>query len=129
MSEPGFLGRERASFACAIRGFAGLLRSEPHARFHLLATVAVCALGWWFGLCGGEWSAVLLAAGLVWTAEALNTAIEHLADVLHPAQHPGIGRVKDIAAAAVLLASITAAVVGLVVFGPHLSELAGWCAA
>jgi len=129
VSGPGFFGRERASFACAIRGITDLLRDEPHARFHLVATLAVGALGWWFGLTAGEWIAVVLAAGLVWTAEALNTAIEHLADVLHPARHPGIGRVKDIAAAAVLLASLAAAVTGLIVFGPRLCALAGWCAA
>lgn len=120
MSGPGFFSRERASFACAFRGLADLLRGEPHARFHLAATVAVGALGWWFCLTAGEWIAVILAVGLVWAAEALNTAIEHLADVLHPARHPGIGRVKDIAAAAVLLASIAAALTGMIVFGPRL---------
>lgn len=126
MARRGFFGREAAAFACAFRGIAALLRDEPHTRFHLVATVASVALGWWLGLCGGEWVAIVLAAGLVWTAEALNTAIEHLADVLHPGQHPGIGRVKDIAAAAVLLASAAAAVTGLIVFGPHLAALAGW---
>jgi diacylglycerol kinase (ATP) len=126
MAPRGFFGREAASFACALRGFGHLLRCEPHARFHLLATIAVLVLGAWLGLCGGEWVAVVLSAGLVWTAEALNTAIEQLADAVHPDRSPAIGRLKDIAAAAVFVAAITAASVGLIVFGPRLAALAGW---
>lgn len=116
----GFFSREAESFACAFRGIAALLKSEVHARIHLVATVAVIALGWWFEISAGEWIAVVLAIGLVWVAEALNTAIEYVADLAHPDEHPEVKKLKDLAAAAVLFSSIAALVVGLIIFLPRL---------
>ena len=116
----GFFSREAESFACAFRGITALLKSEVHARIHLAATVVVIAVGWWFGITAGEWIAVVLAIGLVWVAEALNTAIEYVADLAHPDEHPEVKKLKDLAAAAVLFASIAALVVGLIVFLPRL---------
>ena len=116
----GFFSREADSFACAFRGIAALLKSEVHTRIHLAATVAVLGLGWWFAITPGEWMAVVLAIGLVWVAEALNTAIEYVADLAHPDEHPEVKKLKDLAAAAVLFASIAALVVGLIVFLPRL---------
>lgn len=115
MNRRGFFSREAESFACAFRGIAALLKSEVHARYHLAATVAVVALAWWFEISVGEWIAVVLSIGLVWVAEALNTAIEYVADLAHPDEHPEVKKLKDLAAAAVLFASITALVVGLMV--------------
>ena len=117
----GFFSRETQSFACAFRGIAALLKSEVHARIHLAATVIVLALGWWCEITAGEWLAVILAIGLVWVAEALNTAIEYVADLAHPDEHPEVKKLKDLAAAAVLFASVAALVVGLIVFGPRLA--------
>jgi diacylglycerol kinase len=116
MKRRGFFRSEAASFACALRGLAALLQGEVHARIHLAATVAVLVLGWWCEITRGEWLAVILAIGLVWTAEALNTAIEYVADLAHPDEHPEVKKLKDLAAAAVLFASIAALVVGLLVF-------------
>jgi diacylglycerol kinase len=116
----GFFSREADSFACAFRGITALLKSEVHARIHLAATIAVLALGWWLDITAGEWMAVVLSIGLVWTAEALNTAIEYVADLAHPDEHPEVKKLKDLAAAAVLFASITALVVGLIVFLPRI---------
>ena len=124
MKRRSFLQREAESFACALHGIAGLLRGEPHARVHLAATAIVAALGWWFGIGPGEWIAVILAAGLVWTAEALNTAIEYVADLAHPDEHPEVKKLKDLAAAAVLFASLAALAVGLIVFVPRLCAAA-----
>jgi len=118
MKRRGFFSREADSFACAFRGIAALLRGEVHARFHLVATVAVIALGWWCEITRGEWLAVILAIGLVWVAETLNTAIEYVADLAHPDEHPEVKRLKDLAAAAVLFASTIALIVGLMVFWP-----------
>lgn len=122
----GFFSREADSFACAFRGIAALLKSEVHARIHLVATVVVIALGWWFEISRGEWIAVVLATGLVWVAEALNTAIEYVADLAHPDEHPEVKKLKDLAAAAVLFASIVALVVGLLVFWPRLCAICAW---
>jgi len=111
------------SFAYALQGLAFLMRTQPNARVHLLATVLVCAAGVYFRLSRAEWLWIAVAIVLVWRAEAFNTALEQLADTLHPEQHPGIGRAKDVAAAAVLIAALGAAAIGVVVFLPHLAGM------
>lgn len=120
----GWRGRARA-FLAAGRGLGRLVREEPHARFHLGATVAVIAAGVICRLAVGEWCAVVAAVALVWTAEALNAAIERAVDLASPDVHPLAAAAKDFAAAAVLAAAAGAAAVGLAVFSP---KVAGWLA-
>lgn len=112
--------RRLLAFWYAFRGLGHLIRSEVHARVHLTVTVLVLALGGWLRLSPGEWAWLVLAIGLVWVAEAFNTALERALDALHPEYHPRIGLAKDLAAAAVLLAAMTAAVLGLLVLLPAL---------
>ena len=97
-----------------------LVRTQRNARLHLLAAALVCAAGIYFNLSRIEWLWITAAIVLVWSAEAFNTALEQLADALHPEQNPGVGRAKDVAAAAVLIAALGAAVIGMLVFMPHL---------
>ena len=66
---------------------------------------------------------LIFAIALVWTAEGLNTALEWLCDVAAPEYHPLVKKAKDVAAAAVLLAAIGSALIGLLVFGPRLLAL------
>jgi diacylglycerol kinase (ATP) len=113
------------SFRCAFRGVGTLLASQHNARIHLLATVCVCGLGFLIGISRLEWCAIAVAIVMVWTAEALNTAFEFLCDVASPEFHPLIQKAKDVAAAAVLLSAAGAAVIGLIVFVPHLLRIAG----
>ena len=122
MSErDGFRVAARAqSFRNAFRGVAVMLRDEHNARIHAAATLAVCALAGWLGLSRLEWCALVLAMALVWAAEGMNTALEHLGDATSVERDPRIGRAKDAAAGAVLLAAAGAAVVGLLVLGPPL---------
>ena len=96
-----------------------LLRTQANARIHLLATVLVIAVGFAFHVTRGEWTAHALAIGIVWIAEAVNTALEALADRISREHDDSIRRAKDVAAGAVLLAAITAAAIGLLVLGPH----------
>jgi diacylglycerol kinase (ATP) len=112
------------AFVHAWRGLVVLVRTQPHARFHLLATVAVIGLGLAAGLAAGEWALLVLAIGLVWVAEALNTALEFLADEVSEEWRERLGRAKDVAAAAVLLSAVAALAVGACVFGPRLAG--GW---
>lgn len=79
----------------------------------------VLLAGWWFSLSLTSWAILILAIGAVWTAEAFNSAVEFLVDLVHPDWHHHAGRIKDLSAAAVLLASITAAVVGILIFGSY----------
>jgi diacylglycerol kinase len=111
------------SFAYALQGMIHLVRTQPNARLHLLAAFLVCALAVYFDLGRSEWLWITVAIVLVWSAEAFNTALEQLADALHPERDPGIGRAKDIAAAAVLIAALGAAVIGMLIFMPHLASM------
>lgn len=111
------------SFAYAMQGMVHLVRTQPNARLHLLAAFLVCAAGAYVGLSRAEWLWIAAAIVLVWSAEAFNSALELLADALHPERHPEIGRAKDMAAAAVLIAALGAAVIGMLVFMPHLVDM------
>jgi len=100
-----------------------MVRREPHARFHLAATLAVVAIAWWLGCAAVEWALLVLAIGAVWTAEALNTAMERLCDRVQPEIDESIRAIKDVAAGGVLAASMAAFVVGSVILVPKLMVL------
>lgn len=112
-----------ASFGYAFRGIATLIRTQPNARIHLLATLVVTGGGIYFPLTRFEWVMIILVIGLVWMAEALNTALEFLTDLVSPEYHPLAGKAKDVAAAGVLLAALTALITGVLIFGPHIIVL------
>lgn len=113
-----------ASFRYAGRGIASLFRTEPNARIHLALAFAAVAGGFALGIERGEWLSIALATGLVFAAEAMNTAFEALCDVASPRRHPQVERAKDIAAGAVLLAACAALAVAAIVFVPRLLALA-----
>lgn len=117
-----YLQRRMSSFACAMKGAVILIRSQPHARIHLAATGAVFALGVGFNLQRLEWCLVIIAIMMVWVAEGINTALEAIADAVHPDHHPLIGRAKDVAAAAVLIAAVGALLIGLLIFGSYVKD-------
>ena len=109
------------SFVFAGRGVLILLRSQRNAWIHAAATIVVVALGLVFGVGRFEWCALVLAMALVWGAEALNTALELLADATVPNPDPLVGKAKDVAAGGVLLCAVAAAVVGVLAFWPYAS--------
>jgi diacylglycerol kinase len=98
---------------------AYLLRTEPNAKLHALASLAVVAAGWLTSLSRVEWCVVVLAVAGVWTTEALNTALERVCDRVSPEFHPLVGIAKDLAAAAVLFSAVGALAIGALVFGSH----------
>ena len=100
-----------------------MFKSQFNAWIHVTATILVCAAGFYLRITGAEWCAIVLAIMSVWVAEALNTAIEFLGDAVSTDYHPLIGKAKDVAAGAVLIAAIGAVVIGLLVFGPHLLKI------
>ena len=99
-----------------------MLKSQHNAWVHACATVAIIVAGLVFGVSSSEWCWLVLAIMAVWTAEALNTAFEFLADVASPEFHPLVKHSKDVAAGAVLISAIGAVVIGLLVLGPHVME-------
>lgn len=108
------------SFGYAVSGLNVMLRSQHNAWLHLLATVLVCAAGWLLHVSGSDWRWLIVAILLVWIAEALNTAFEHLCDVVSPDFHHAVQKSKDIAAGAVLICAIGAACIGALTLWPYL---------
>ena len=100
-----------------------MLQSQHNAWLHAVSTLIVVVTGYFCHLGRTEWCLVVLAIVTVWVAEALNTAVEYLTDVASPGFHPIAGKAKDVAAGAVLIAAMGSAIVGLIVFGPH---VIGW---
>ena len=107
-------------FLYAFKGIATLFRTQRNARVHLMFLALTVVCGFLFKISPGEWCAILISAGVVLAAEALNTAVEFLADAVHPDEHPKVGAAKDVAAAGVLFAAIAAVAVGLIVFVPKI---------
>jgi diacylglycerol kinase len=105
------------SFGYAVEGMVALFRYENNARFHLLAALVVVIAGIIIGLTYLDWVIIAIVIGGVWAAEAFNTAIEKLCDVVSPGIHPQIKAIKDLAAAGVLIMAGTAALAGVIIFG------------
>jgi hypothetical protein len=85
----------------------------------------VLAAGFFFHVSSADWCWIILAISIVWTAEALNTAFEFLADAASPEFHPLVRDAKDVAAGAVLVTAGAAAVIGTIVFWPYVSSSRG----
>ena len=100
-----------------------MLATQRNAWVHAFATIAVTIVGFYFGLTKSEWCWIILAIITVWTAEALNTAIEFLTDVASPEFHPLAGKAKDVAAGAVLISAIGSVIIGIIILGPHFIAL------
>lgn len=113
------------SFRYAFQGAATLIRTEHNTWGHVLATIGVTAAGLHFGLSRLEWCVIVLTIAGVWTAEAFNTAIEYLTDLVSPEFHPLAGKVKDVSAAAVLFAAVGSIVIGVLIFWPYVVHFSG----
>jgi diacylglycerol kinase (ATP) len=114
-----FTGRVR-SFRNAFHGIGLMLKSQHNAWIHATASILVLIIGAIFHLTPGEWCWLVIAIMSVWMAEALNTALEFLADVASDEFHPVIGRAKDVAAGAVLISAIGSIVIAVFIFGPYI---------
>ena len=124
MQAQKFSIRSRAkSFRYAIAGIREFIRREHNARIHLLITLVVMGVACWLGVSKGEAVSLALVIGLVWITEMRNTCVERMADLITQEQHIGIKFIKDLAAAAVLVAAITAVIVGLIIFIPKFIHL------
>lgn len=108
------------SFKYAFRGVFLLFHYEHNAWIHLIAIVCAVTAGIILSLTSLEWVAILFAIGSVLAAEAINTAIEKLADFISPSHQVLIGKAKDLAAAAVLILSICAFIIGGIIFIPKI---------
>ena len=122
---PFTLSGRMHSFRHAAYGLSLMVKSQHNAWLHVFASVCVLVTGGLFRLSDGEWCWIILAIMAVWTAEALNTALEFLADAASPEFHPLVKNAKDVAAGGVLISAIGSVVIGLLVLGPHLLHFLG----
>lgn len=121
MKNDGFTLRKRLkSFRFAFNGIRLLITREHNAWIHCFAAVCVITAGYIVGLTATEWIAIIITIGVVLAAEAVNSSIEALADLVSPGYNEAIKRTKDLAAGAVLILAIAAAIVGLIIFTPKL---------
>lgn len=108
------------SFVNAFRGIMIILRTQPNIWIQLLSAIVVILLGFAYDISSFEWMALTFAIGFVVVAEGFNSALEVDIDLTSPEYHPYARDTKDIAAGAVLLASVTATVIGLIIFVPRI---------
>jgi diacylglycerol kinase (ATP) len=111
------------SFRYAWAGIVALFTHENNARVHLTVALIVISAGLFWGISAVEWMLVGVAIGGVWAAEAFNTALEKLCDVVQPQQDPRIKAIKDLAAAGVFVMALVAVMIGLIIFGPRFIDL------
>lgn len=106
------------SFKFAFTGIRELFASEPNATIHLIAAILAVIAGFFFGISMTEWCVIIVCIGAVLGAEAMNTAVEHLTNLVSPEYHELARKTKDAAAGAVLLIAISAGICGVIIFLP-----------
>jgi undecaprenol kinase/diacylglycerol kinase (ATP) len=110
------------SFRYAFAGIWYTLKTQRNAQIHLGITMTIIILGLTLKLTRTEWAILMLTTGFVWATEMLNTVAEAAMDYATTDFNPQVKIVKDVAAGAVLIAAITAVIVGLLILGPPLFE-------
>ena len=121
-----YIKKRLNSFGYAFKGIWAAFWYEPNMKLHLLGAIEAVFLGWFFEIKNAEWCWIVLAIGLVWMAEIFNTAVEKLTDLVSPNYNELAGRVKDLAAGAVLMAALTSLIIGILIFWPHIEALPGY---
>ncbi|WP_299116309.1 diacylglycerol kinase family protein [uncultured Winogradskyella sp.] len=106
------------SIGFAFKGMLILIKTEASIKIQLFIALVVTIAGFYFQISKIEWLVQIAMIGLVMSIEGLNTAIEHIADFVHPDNHPKIGLIKDIAAGAVFIASIVAVIIAVIIYFP-----------
>lgn len=108
------------SFGFAFEGIFYSFKKGTHFKIECLALVLVVILGFIYSISETEWIIIVVISSAILGAEAMNTGLEELGDVLHPEHHPRIRLAKHCAAAGVLILSIAAVVIGVIIFAPRI---------
>ncbi len=119
----GFLKGRLRSFKFALKGTWLLITTEHSIKAQLFVAILITILGLYFNISNTEWMFQFLAIGLVLVAESLNTALEKLADFVHPEYHKKIGFIKDIAAGAASFAAFTSLIIAGIIYISKISGL------
>lgn len=113
-----FTGRLK-SMGFAVKGALKLVTTEHSIMVQSSIGVLMVIAGFYFEITRTEWMFQTLAIGLVLAVEGLNTAVEKIADFIHPGFHERIGFIKDIAAGSVFFAALTAIIIGAIIYVPR----------
>ena len=114
-----FVSGRMKSMTYAVQGAKKLITTEHSVMVQFSLGILMTIAGFYFGITKAEWIFQTFAIGLVMSMEGLNTAVEKIADFIHPNYHERIGFIKDIAAGAVFFAAMTAIAVGLIIYIPY----------
>lgn len=117
------INKRLKSFSFAFNGLKILFKEEHNSRIHFTVTLFVLIAGWIFSISMFDWIAIVLSIGIVISTELINSAIENLSDFVSPERNVLIKKVKDLAAASVLISAISSVVIGLIVFIPKITKL------
>jgi undecaprenol kinase len=113
------------SFTYALKGLKRTFIEEQNFQIQTIAAIFVVILGLYFRISRTEWCFIIFTIGTVMLMELANSAVERVADILKPRIHDYVKEIKDIMAAAVFLASMSAVIIGLIIFLPHISKALG----
>lgn len=117
--ESFFINRVK-SVGYAFKGAYLLFTTEASIQVQFSIGILVTIAGFYFNISTTEWIIQTLVIAIIMALEGVNTAIEEIADFIHPEQHPKIGLIKDLAAGAVFIFSVAAACVGCIIYLPKL---------
>lgn len=113
-----FLINRIKSVGYAFKGMLILIKTEASIKVQLFIAIIITFAGFYFEISKTEWLAQLAMIGLVMSIEGMNTAVEYIADFIHPEYHKKIGLIKDVAAGAVFIAGIIAVIVAGIIYIP-----------
>lgn len=117
---PSFNPKRRIqAFKYAFQGFRWAFATQANLWIHLIAAICAIGLAFYFHISNTEWIIIISCIVSVFTVEFINTAIEWLVDSIYKERHELAGKIKDVAAAAVLVVAIGAATVGTIIFYPY----------
>ncbi len=115
-----FLVNRLKSVSYAFKGAVYLIKTEASVKVQVTCAILITLAGFYFDISNTEWILQIFCIGLVLSLEGVNTAIEYIADFVHPELHSSIGRIKDISAGAVFIAATSAFIVALIIYIPKI---------
>lgn len=125
MKQPqeSFLVNRMKGAKYALKGAFILIRTEASIQAQFSIAVILTCAGFYFNISNSEWMFQILTIGLIMSVEGINTAVEEIADFIHPDFHHKIGLIKDIAAGAVFIAALAGLIIGVIIYVPKIIAL------
>lgn len=119
-NKESFIVNRLKSVGFAFKGMLILIKTEASIKIQVFIAIVVTIAGFYFNISATEWMLQIAMIGLVMSIEGVNTAVEYIADFIHPEHHPKIGLIKDISAGAVFIASVVAVIIAGIIYLPKI---------